>query len=190
MPEVATRSAVQAPRRYASALDRLRVAEFARRLQEGEDEIAAAWAVLADPRIGIARWRGAPVAHRPAGEAVAGKLTALLRRALPELLERTRDVTFLRVARLSEKAVQVLDEVTAGEFRDPARARVQLDGARVVLESGRLLRDRTGAPLLALQVNQGPTPHEIADAVSRLSPEQRAAAQDLANRVAAARAAP
>jgi hypothetical protein len=188
MPEA--RPFGQTPSRHASPLDRLRVAEFARRLQEGEDEIAAAWSVLADPRIGIARWRGAPATHRPSDETIAGKLTALLRRALPELLERTRDVTVLRIASLSQKAIQVLEEVTAGEFRDAARARVQLDGARAILESGRLLRDRGGAPFVAVQVNQGGAPHGFADSALRRSPELRAAAQDLADRLAASRAAP
>ncbi len=137
LARVAERVAPLAPKepRKANQLDKLRVAEIARRIDAGEDELAAGWAVLSDPKLGIARWRGAPASERPHDVALARKVAALLRRAVPALLEQARDVTLARVAGLSDKAVRTLDEVASGDFDDPARARVQLDGAKALIEA-------------------------------------------------------
>jgi hypothetical protein len=139
--------------RKANDLDRLRVADYARRLDAGEDEFAAAWATLSDPKLGIARWRGAPAAARPSDVALARKIAALLRRAVPDVVERARDVTLARVAALSDKAVVTIDEVTSGNFEDPARARVQLDGAKTVIESLGIGLRGTAAATANVQVN-------------------------------------
>jgi hypothetical protein len=152
----AERVAPLAPRepRRATSRDKLRVAEFARRLDQGEDELTAGWRTLADPKLGIARWRGAADSERPSDVALARKVAALLRRGVPELLEQARDVTLARVAGLGDKALRTLDEVTSGDFADPARARVQLDGARTVMEAlGVAGRGSTATATTNVQVN-------------------------------------
>ena len=49
--------------RRAIALDHVRVADYARRLDAGEDWVDAGWTVLSDPRSGYTRWRGLPASR-------------------------------------------------------------------------------------------------------------------------------
>lgn len=149
---VAREVAPLAPRecRRPSQWDRLRVAAIARRIDEGENDLDAAWSVLSDPRLGIPRWRGLPASSRPSDVTLARKLAALLKRAAPAVLQHARDVTAAQVSALAHGAVETLAEVTSGDFDDPARARVRLDGARTVFEA-------VGLTGRAAQTNQSTT---------------------------------
>lgn len=121
--------------RKATARDLLRVAEYQRLLEEGVDPFTATWRALSDERLGISRWRGAPASARPSDAALAKRIAGLLRRARPELLEQTHDSAILRIAGLWEKAVLTLEETASGNFEDAAKARVQLEAGKVVLEA-------------------------------------------------------
>lgn len=167
--------------------DRQRVARYVELLDEGLDEVEAAWRVLADERLGIRRWRGAPVSARPRDVAVLQRVAALLQRALPAVADELRHKALARIAGLTGKAVQTLDEVVGGDFDDPAHARVRLEGARAVLD---VVQQECGAtPAVAVQVNLGPSPYELADALSR-DAELRERAIDLARQIDAVGAEP
>jgi hypothetical protein len=129
----AERLAPHAPRttRRASNTDRLRVAEIARRLQEGESQLSAAWIVFSDPKIGLPRWRG--LTQRPSDVAIIRKLAALLARTAPEVVATARDLAMARLAGVSEDAVRAVEEGVAGDFEDSQTARTRVDSARLIL---------------------------------------------------------
>lgn len=114
-------------------MDRLRVRQFARRLETGEDEIAAFWAVASDPGTGYSRFRGAT--ERPPEIVLRRKLASLLARVAPDLVDRARDLALIRLGELSDDAVRAISEVVTGDFADGHVARARLDAARVILGS-------------------------------------------------------
>lgn len=119
--------------RRATTMDRVRVRAFARRLEAGEDELDAFWAVASDPGTGLARFRGA--AERPAPIILRRKLAALLQRVAPQLVEAAKDIALARLSGLSDDAIRAVAEVVTGDFQDGGTARARLDAARIILGS-------------------------------------------------------
>jgi hypothetical protein len=112
-------------------MDRLRVAAYLRRLQDGEEELEAAWAVFRDERVGLTQYRGSEMPPSPAS--LQRKLAALLERACPEIVSRTREAALVELASLYQPAVQALRESVNGDFPDAPTARARIEAARVLL---------------------------------------------------------
>lgn len=134
-----------APRksRRATTMDRVRVRAFVRRLEAGEDEVAAFWAVASNPATGLQRYRGQT--ERPPEVVLRRKLAALLERTAPGLLAAAKDVAVTRLADLSEDATRAVREVVTGDFADAGHARARLDAARVIFNAIGIKEQGAGA---------------------------------------------
>ena len=129
-------------------MDRLRVRKFAQRLEAGEDEVDAFWAVASDPGIGYSRLRGDD--ERPPEIVLRRKLASLLARVAPDLVDRARDLALVRLGGLSDDALRAVGEVVTGDFSDGQVARARLEAARVILGS---IGVREKAPAATAQAN-------------------------------------
>ena len=134
--------------RRATTMDRVRTRAFVRRLERGEDEVDAFWAVASDPGTGLARFRGKT--ERPPEVVLRRKLASLLERTAPGLLAAAKDTAVARLAEFSEDAVRAVQEVVTGDFADAGHARARLDAARVILAA---LGIREQAPAASAQAN-------------------------------------
>jgi hypothetical protein len=134
-PRRAAEIATLAPRRVrrASTVDHARVREFANRLEAGEDEVEAFWCVASDRRTGYARFRGSTV--RPPETTLRRKLSALLARTVPGVVELVRNVSLARLAGLGDDAADAVGKIVRGEVTNPHVARARLDAARLILAS-------------------------------------------------------
>lgn len=120
----------RAPRR-PTTMDRVRARKLLERLSEGEDELEAFWAIASDSGIGLSRYRG--VTELPPEKVLRRKMASLLQRAVPEIVERAKEIALGRLGVLSADAVNAVGEVVTGEFEDGSAARARLDAARVIL---------------------------------------------------------
>jgi len=134
--------------RRPTILDRVRVREFAKRLEAGEDEVEAFWAIASSPRSGYVRYRD--VATRPPELVLRRKLAALLQRVTPGLVDAAKDVALTRLVGLSDDALRAVEEVVTGHFGDGGHARARLEAARIILSS---LGIREQAPQATAQAN-------------------------------------
>jgi hypothetical protein len=134
-------------------MDHVRVREWARRLEAGEDELDAFWTVASSPSCGLSRFRAQPV--RPAPIVLRRKLAALLTRTVPQVVDAARDVALARLAGLSDDAVRAVAEVVTGDFQDGGVARARLDAARVILGSIGLREQPQAAASASLTVSLG-----------------------------------
>jgi hypothetical protein len=139
------------PRRRPTTMDHVRTREFLARIERGEDETAAFWAVASDPAIGFSRLRG--LTERPPEIVLRKKLAALLERTVPEVVRGARDVALAKLSHLGDDAVRAVQETLVGDFEDGRAARVRLDAAKAVLQS--LGIGERAAPLVATQINVG-----------------------------------
>lgn len=114
-------------------MDRVRVMAFVRRLERGEDEVDAFWAVASDPKTGFSRYRDTP--QRPTEVELRRKLAALLTRVAPDVVARSREIAMVRLSALSEPALDAVAEVVTGDFSDGQAARARLDAARIIFGS-------------------------------------------------------
>lgn len=119
--------------RKATVMDRVRVRAFVQRLEAGEDELGAFWAVISDAGTGMQRFRGGT--ERPSEIVLRRKLAAMLERTAPGLLSVARDVALAKLAGLSDEALLAVQEVVTGDFADGGHARARLESARVILAS-------------------------------------------------------
>ncbi len=133
LPLATTAPRKRRPHRKATAMDRVRVGKFVERVEAGEEELDAFWAVASDAGYGLSRYRDAP--ERPSDAVLRHKLTALLERAAPEAVAAARDLALVRLAGLSDAALAALMEVLTGECADGRAARARLDAAKTVLGS-------------------------------------------------------
>lgn len=149
-----THQIARVKRRRATTMDKVRVAEFVRRVAAGEDEVEAFWGIASSPGMGYADYRsGTP---RPAEIVLRRKLAALLERAAPDVAAAARNFALVRLAGLSEPAIEALNEAVRGEAGDGHLARSRTDAARVILASLGL-GDRSGLTV-ATQVNLDNSP--------------------------------
>jgi hypothetical protein len=130
-------------------MDRLRVRELLRRLDAGESELDAFWAVASDPKTGFARFRG--LTERPSEIVLMRKYAALLERAAPELVTAARDLALSKLSGLGDDAVRAVQEVVSGDIADGRIARARLDAAKSILASLGI-GERSGVTI-ATQVN-------------------------------------
>lgn len=114
-------------------MDHVRVREWARRLEAGEDELDAFWSVASSQACGLARFRSNPT--RPSPIVLRRKLAALLNRTVPQVVDAAKDMALARIAGLSDDAVRAVAEVVTGDFADGGVARARLEAARVILGS-------------------------------------------------------
>lgn len=117
--------------RRATTMDRVRVRAFVRRLEAGEDEVDAFWAIASDPGTGMARYREAT--QRPPEIVLRRKLASLLERTAPGLLSAAKDTAVSRLAGMSDDALAAVRETVTGDFQDASHARARLDAARTIL---------------------------------------------------------
>lgn len=146
-------------------MDYVRARELMARIDRGESEIDAYWAVASDPGIGFSRYRGAT--ERPAEIVLRRKLAALLERTVPHVVESARNFALAKLAGLSDDAVRAVEETITGQITDGRIARARLDGAKTVL--GSLGIGERAAPMVATQVNfESPAPRArtLADLVN------------------------
>lgn len=136
-------------RRRATVMDRARARALVARIEAGEDDLDAFWAVASDPKIGLQRYRGAK--ERPEPIVLMRKLAALLERAAPELVATARDTALTRLAGLGDDAVRAVQEVATGDIADGRIARARLDAAKTIL--GALGIGDRPPPVIATQVN-------------------------------------
>lgn len=135
-------------------MDRVRVQQFAQRVEAGEDELDAFWAIASDPGYGFSRYRGET--ERPPEVVLRTKLAALLERGAPEAVAAARDHALVRLAALSDEALAAVVEVLTGECADARAARARLDAAKTVL--GSLGIGERGGITVATQINVDRTP--------------------------------
>ncbi|MCG3134757.1 MAG: hypothetical protein HMLKMBBP_02118 [Planctomycetes bacterium] len=136
--------------RTASALDRVRVNELLRRMEAGEGELDAFWAVVTSEDLGYCGFIGRT--DRPRAVSLRRKLAALLERTQPGLVAEARNLALARLARLSDEALLAVSEVVGGSEPDARMARARLDAAKTILASLGIA-DRGGGVTVATQVN-------------------------------------
>jgi hypothetical protein len=134
-------------------MDHVRVREWARRLEAGDDELDAFWSVVSSPDSGFVRYRGSR--DRPAPIVLRRKLAALLSRTVPRVVDAARDIALARLAGLSDDAVRAVAEVVTGDFRDGGVARARLDAARVILSSIGVREQAAASASASLTVSLG-----------------------------------
>lgn len=135
--------------RTASALDRVRVDEVLRRIESGEGELDAFWAVVTSEDLGYRGFIGRT--ERPRAVGLKRKLAALLERAQPGLVAEARAMALARLSRLSDEALLAVSEVVGGTEPDARMARARLDAAKTILQSLGI-GERSGV-VVATQVN-------------------------------------
>lgn len=112
-------------------IDILREREFNRRVDAGEDEIAAWGAVATDARIGLVDFRG--LASLPVAAAVR-TYARFLKRMAPAAVEDARARSERAMARNAPKNVKTIQDIADGNFEDAEVARTRLAGAREALK--------------------------------------------------------
>jgi hypothetical protein len=189
--------------KHFSSLDRLRLQRWHELRETGMGAIQAYTEVVTDPELGTRDWRGKTA--MPAGVAASG-LARFLERAAPEMVAEARATARVEAAGLTSRMVHVIRDVALGDFGegrvrtvngvetvsiDAAAARVRMEAAAKILTIGGAMpraQDTATGPQggvgTAVQVNVGPTAHEVAQALAR-DPAAHAAAMDAARRVSA-----